>query len=96
MGASPPNTITFAIWSPIARDDLPGLCDRVCGLITTSNADVAVCDVAEVVADAVSVDALARLHLVARRRNCRIELRQASEELRELVAFMGLENVLAH
>jgi ABC-type transporter Mla MlaB component len=42
------------------------------------------------------VDALARLHLVARRRNCRIELRQASDQLRELVAFMGLENVLAH
>jgi ABC-type transporter Mla MlaB component len=96
MGASPPNTITFAIWGPIARDDLPGLCDRVCALITTSNADVAVCDVAGVAADAVSVDALARLHLVARRRNCRIELCQASDQLRELVAFMGLENVLAH
>ena len=23
----------FAIWGPIARDDLPGLCDRVCALL---------------------------------------------------------------
>jgi ABC-type transporter Mla MlaB component len=42
----------------------------------------------------VTVDALARLQLVARRRNCRIQLHQASEQLRDLVAFMGLEQVL--
>lgn len=94
MGASPPKTITFAIWGPIARGDLPGLSDRVCALISSSDAALAVCDVAGVVADAVSVDALARLQLAARRRNCRIELRHASDQLRELVAFMGLENVL--
>jgi ABC-type transporter Mla MlaB component len=95
MGASPSKTITFAIWGPIARDDLSGLSDRVCALIAMSGADVAVCDVAGVAPDAVTVDALARLQLAARRRNCRIELRHASDQLRELVAFMGLENVLA-
>ena len=44
--------------------------------------------------DAVTVDALARLQLAARRRRCRILLRNASVELKELVRFMGLEDVL--
>lgn len=95
MAASPPSTITFAIWGPIARGDLPGLCDRVCALLTESGATLAVCDVAGVAVDAVTVDALARLQLAARRQSCRIQLRHASEQLRELLAFMGLEDVLA-
>jgi ABC-type transporter Mla MlaB component len=95
MAAPPPNTITFAIWGPIARGDLPGLSDRVCALLMDTGATVALCDVGDVAVDAVTVDALARLHLVARRRDCRIQLLHASEELRDLVAFMGLTAVLA-
>ena len=26
----------FLIWGPIARDDLPGLCDRVCALLSAN------------------------------------------------------------
>ena len=44
--------------------------------------------------DAVTVDALARLQLVARRHDCQVRLRGASDELRELLAFMGLDAVL--
>ncbi|HTU84398.1 MAG TPA: STAS domain-containing protein [Solirubrobacteraceae bacterium] len=95
MAASPPNTITFAIWGPIARADLPGLCDRVCALIATSGASTAVCDVAGVAVDAVTVDALARLQLAAQRQNCHIRLLRASDQLRALVEFMGLDDVLA-
>ncbi len=95
MASPPPSTITFAIRGPVAREDLPALYERVCALLGEGGADVAVCDVAGVVADAVSVDALARLQLAARRHRCRIELRHASPELRELIAFMGLEDVLA-
>ena len=64
---------------------------RCCG---GTGADVAVCDVAGVAADAVTVDALARLQLAARRHGCRIQLEHASAELRDLIAFMGLEDVL--
>ena len=46
-------------------------------------------------ADAVVVDALARLQLAARRRGCRVRLRNASPALIDLVAFMGLTDVLA-
>ena len=54
----------------------------------------ATCDVEGIVPDAVTVDALAKLQLAARRRGCRITLENASPELRELVAFMGLTEVL--
>ncbi len=94
MAASPPTTITFAIWGPIERVDLPGLCDRVCALLDRSGASVAHCDVSGVAADAVTVDALARLQLAARRHRCVIRLRGASDGLRGLVSFMGLEDVL--
>ena len=94
MAAPVPHTVAFAIEGPIARADLPGLCARVCELLQTSNAGVALCDVAGVDIDAVTVDALARLQLGARRSGCQVRLRNASEELRELVSFMGLRDVL--
>jgi ABC-type transporter Mla MlaB component len=90
-----PQTVAFAISGPITRADLPGLCARVCGVLGASAAEVALCDVAGVQCDAVTVDALARLQLAAGRLECRVYLRNASEELRELVAFMGLTDVFA-
>ena len=94
MAASPPRTITFAIGGPIDREDLPALYERVCALLRGAAAEVAVCDVAGIVADAVAVDALARLQLAARRHGCRIRLEHPSAELRDLIAFMGLDDVL--
>jgi ABC-type transporter Mla MlaB component len=87
-------TIAFAVRGPIARDDLPGLCDRVCALLERERAGLALCDVSGVDPDAVTVDALAQLQLAARRHGCQVRLRHASAELRELVAFMGLGDVL--
>jgi ABC-type transporter Mla MlaB component len=84
----------FALWGPIARDDLPGLCDRVCASLERSGDGVVRCDVRGVAVDAVTVDALARLQLAARRRGCQVRLRNASGELLELVALMGLTDVL--
>jgi ABC-type transporter Mla MlaB component len=95
MGAEAPRTVAFAIRGPIARADLPGLCDRVCALLAGSRASVVVCDVCDVDADAVTIDALARLQLAALRHGCRVCLCNASQELRDLVAFMGLTNVFA-
>ena len=94
MGAPVPRTIAFAIGGPIARDDLPGLCARVRGVLARSGAEVALCDVRGVRADAVTVDALARLQLAARRHACQVRLRNASGELLDLVAFLGLADVL--
>jgi ABC-type transporter Mla MlaB component len=94
MASQQVQTVVFAIHAPIARGDLPGLCDRVCALLERSGAEVAFCDVAGVDADAVAIDALARLQLAARRRGCRVRLRRASADLRALVAFLGLGDVL--
>ena len=95
MSASPPRTFAFAIWGPILREDLPGLCDRVCALLREHDgADVALCDVDGVRADTATVDALARLQLAARRHACQVRLRGCSRDLHELVEFMGLRDVL--
>ena len=94
MASTEPRTLTFAIRGPVGRDDLPGLCARVCALLERSAAELVFCDVAGVDPDAVTVDALARLQLGARRQGCVVRLRNASPELRELVAFMGLTAVL--
>jgi ABC-type transporter Mla MlaB component len=84
----------FAIHGPIAEADLPGLCARVCELLAGAAGQDVTCDVADVAADAVTVDALARLQLAANRCGCRVRLRSATPELRELVAFMGLADVI--
>lgn len=94
MRADAPHTVAFAIRGPIRRADLPSLCDRVCALLTESGARVVLCEVPGVVPDAVTVDALARLQLAARRNGCQVRLRHASAELVELVEFMGLHDVL--
>jgi ABC-type transporter Mla MlaB component len=88
------NGVDFSIWGPVAREDLPGLCDRVCALLREHDPEVAQCDVRTVDVDAVTVDALCRLQLAARRQGCQVRLHHASTELRELVDFMGLADVL--
>jgi ABC-type transporter Mla MlaB component len=93
MPTPAPQEVAFAISGPIARADLPGLCDRVCALLG-EGASVARCDVNGVEPDAVCVDALARLQLAARRRGCCVRLENASDALLELVELMGLTNVL--
>lgn len=94
MASSARQTISFAIGGPVARGDLPGLCDRVCRLLERTDADVALCDVRGVAADAVTVDALARLHLAARRHACQVVLRHPARGLRELVGLLRLADVL--
>jgi ABC-type transporter Mla MlaB component len=94
MAASEAQTITFALSAPIARADLQQLCECVCGLVDRIGADVALCDVSRLDSSAVTVDALARLQLAARRRGCEVRLRRPSKELRKLVDFMGLADVL--
>lgn len=95
MAPGVPVTIEFAIWAPLVRDDLPGLCARVCRLLAETDPVIAYCDVGQFPrVDAVTVDALARLHLAALHRGCQVRLRHASEPLRQLVWLMGLDAVL--
>lgn len=59
-----------------------------------NSSDLVLCDVVLVDPDAVTVDALARLQLTARRLGCRVGLRSAGFELRDLLDFVGFREVL--
>jgi ABC-type transporter Mla MlaB component len=94
MAASPLRSITLTIRAPLLFSDLPGLYDRTCALLAGVGAGVLCCEVAGLAADAVAVDALARLALAARRRGCQVRLIGASPELLALVDFIGVADVL--
>jgi anti-anti-sigma regulatory factor len=77
------------------RADIPGLCDRAQILLRSDPANELVCDVSGIAApDAVTVDALARLQLTARRLGGEVRIRHAPPELDELLVFMGLSGIV--
>ncbi len=88
-------TVTLVIRGPLESTDLPGLIARTRALLESTSFGVLRCEVTGVAADAVAVEALARLALAARRRGCHVRLCEASTELRVLVAFAGLAEVLS-
>jgi ABC-type transporter Mla MlaB component len=94
MATHAPRAADVAIRGPLGRADLPGLYARVCRLLETNAGGVVLCDVAEIASDAVAVEALARLQLGARRHACEVRLRNSSQSLRDVVAFLGLKDVL--
>jgi ABC-type transporter Mla MlaB component len=90
-----PSTIVLVIDGPIARADIPGLCERARVLLEGCDTEVVVCDVGTLVEpDAVVVDALARLQLTARRLGRRVRLVHACEPLQELLELTGLREVV--
>ena len=87
-------TISFVVRGPIARPDLPGLCDRLRDRIAQRNATHVVCEISSLAADAIAVDALARLRREACRCRCSVSVEGGSEDLQDLIAFVGLRDVL--
>jgi ABC-type transporter Mla MlaB component len=94
MAAPAPQSVACTIRGPLLRADLSGLCRRASRLLERSGADELVCDVSHIAADAVAIEALARLQLVARRRGCVARVHVPSTELQVLRDFMGLREVL--
>jgi hypothetical protein len=78
----------------LTPDDVRPLCARVRRLQEASGAAVLICDVGAAASDCVTVDALARLQLTARRLDCRLQLRYASRELRALLDLTGLRGIV--
>jgi hypothetical protein len=90
-----PSRVEMVIDVPTDPAGVPGLSERVCGILKDTDVEVVVCDVAGVVdPDAVTIDTLARLQLVAGRCGCRVRLRHACGPLRALLALTGLSDVL--
>jgi hypothetical protein len=92
--ASPPAQPVWVIAGPIAAGDAGDLCERLRVVLASSDAAVVVCDVRGLRADIVTVEALARMQLTARRLGRRIELCSGTPELDRLLAFVGLADVL--
>ena len=80
---------------PLTRADIPRLCERARALMDGDGVQALICDVGgHIVADAVTVEALARLQLAARRRACQVSLRGASIDLLGLLSLAGLTDIV--
>jgi ABC-type transporter Mla MlaB component len=90
-----PSAGVLLIDGPVAAADVPRLCERLRTLLRYSEAKVVACDAATLAADAVSIEALARLQLTARRLGRRITVQRTSYDLDRLLEFAGLDDVLA-
>jgi ABC-type transporter Mla MlaB component len=90
----PGGTVLIMI-GPVTRDAIPAVCERARMLLERCDAGPVACDVGALAEpDAVTIDALARLQLMAGRLGYRVELRQACEELVGLLVMTGLDDVL--
>src|ERR1044072_5531414 len=90
----PSHTGILVIDGPVDASDVPRLCSRLCAVLRDCDAEVVVCDVRTLAADAITLEALARLQLTARILGRGIRLQRASPDLGRLVAFVGLDDVL--
>jgi ABC-type transporter Mla MlaB component len=80
---------------PVTRDAIPAVCERARRLLEGCDAGPVLCDVGALAEpDAITIDALARLQLTARRLGHRVELRRSCEALEDLLALTGLREVL--
>lgn len=87
--------ITLVLRGAIEPGEIPSLCDRVRTLIDRVDEGRIVCDVAAVTdPDACTVDALARMQLVALALGGRIVLRAPGKDLSALLELVGLTRAL--
>ncbi|MGW0662096.1 STAS domain-containing protein [Streptodolium elevatio] len=79
----------------LVRADVPGLCARVDEMLARVPGARLVCDVgADCRADLALVDALARLRLLARRRDRAYQIRDAPPALTDLLGLVGLRGAV--
>jgi hypothetical protein len=88
----------FVIRWPVGRRDLAGIAGRLVREIDGRPPGIVVCDLTTAPAhgavDAVTVDALARLAVIAQRRDWTLRLEHVPDELVGLIAMMGLTAAL--
>jgi hypothetical protein len=81
--------------APIRMSSVPSLCERVRAALQASTTKRVDCDVGSVAdADVVAVEAFARMQLAARRLGGSVRFQRVSAEMVELLALVGLDNVL--
>jgi ABC-type transporter Mla MlaB component len=88
-------SLWLVVGTPIAPIDIPALCDCVRDLLTHTDGRAISCDLSALVdPDADTIGALARVHLTARRVGGQVRLTRAPKVLLDLVALVGLTDVL--
>jgi hypothetical protein len=90
-----PDEIRFAVAGTVVRADVPTLCADLAARLDGRGGGVVICDVAAVSRPGVvTVEALARLRLTARRHGWTLVVHGAGADLRELVGLLGLADAL--
>lgn len=85
----------LVLTGPVARADIPGICDRARTILVRTGADPLVCDVRGLEApDDGTIEALARVQLTGRRLGRDVRFRGAGAALREALVLLGLRDVL--
>jgi ABC-type transporter Mla MlaB component len=93
MGVS---AVRFVVRATITRTDIPALCTCLADLLRGRPGDVVMCDVAAVDRpDVVTVEAVARLRMTARRHGSRLVVTGAGPDLLLLFGLLGLTDLLA-
>jgi ABC-type transporter Mla MlaB component len=85
--------LLLRVQAPLRRSDLPELYARACAGLALTGGSMLELEVSGVSADAVALDALARLALAARRHGSRVRLRGASPAMWGLIDLGGLRDV---
>jgi hypothetical protein len=90
-----PSAIVLAFDGPIRRTCIAMLCDRVRAALEICRPTLVICDAGRIAApDVATIEAFARLQLVAHRGGCGFVLRDPCVEIHELLDLMGLAGVL--
>lgn len=93
--AGEPATVLLILGGPLVHGDVARLVERLAAVIQTCGAPTIACDVHDLPANLVTVEALARLQLAARRRHRRIRLQRVTPELQLLLELVGLAGVVS-
>lgn len=88
--------IRFAVAAMVTRADIPAICSELANELRGRGDGLVICDVSDVIRpDVVTVEALARLRLTARRHGARLVVTGADPHLRDLLRLLGLDGALA-
>jgi len=91
----PRGAIVVVVPGLLSAEAIAELCERVRAFVESRATLPVVCDVSAITApDAASLDALARVQLVARRARTPVGLRNASAVLLDLLALAGLDDAI--
>ncbi|TDC07247.1 STAS domain-containing protein [Streptomyces sp. 8K308] len=87
--------VEFVVWGPVARADVPGLCERFRAAVEAGGGGPVVVDLGALDRPGpTAVETVSRLALTARRLGCRVSFTGVDDGLRRVLGFLGLAEAL--